>query len=98
MIIPPRKYAVLSPTGMTSPTQRDQHISAIERDSRFEWKRASGYYAQSHAENTFSRFKQIFGGRLRAKRDEAQEREAPLACQLLNRMLELGRSQSCPLS
>ncbi|MDH3603045.1 MAG: IS5 family transposase, partial [Candidatus Tectomicrobia bacterium] len=98
VIIPPRKDAVLSPTATTSPTQRDQHISAIESDGRFAWKRTSGYYTQSHAENAFSRFKRTFGGGLRAKRDESQEREASLACELLNRMLELGRPQSYPVS
>jgi hypothetical protein len=98
VIIPPRQDAVLSPTGRTSPTQRDQHISVIESEGRFAWKRMSGYYAQSHAENAFSRFKRIFGDGLRAKRDEAQEREASLACELLNRMRELGRPLSYPVS
>jgi hypothetical protein len=35
VIVPPRKVAVPSPTAATSPTQRDQHISAIERDGLF---------------------------------------------------------------
>jgi Transposase DDE domain len=96
--IPPRKDAVLSPTGRTSPTQRDQHISVIESEGRFAWKRMSGYYAQSHAENAFSRFKRIFGDGLRAQRDASQEREASLACQLLNGMRELGRPKSYVVS
>jgi hypothetical protein len=82
----------------TAPTQRDQHLLAIESAGRFGWKRTSGYYAQSHAENVFSRFKRTFGGGLRAKRDASQEREASLACQLLNRMRELGRPQSYAVS
>ena len=94
VIIPPRKDAVLSPTATTAPTQRDEHLLVIESEGRCGWKRISGYYAQSHAENVFSRFKRTFGGGLRAKRDASQEREASLACQLLNRMRELG----CPLS
>jgi hypothetical protein len=98
VIIPPRKDAVLSPAARTSPTQRDQHLLAIESEGRFAWKRTSGYYAQSHAENAFSRFKRTFGGGLRAKRDESQEREASLACQLLNRMQESGRPLSYPVS
>jgi len=53
VIIPLRKDAVLSPTGRTSPTQRDEHLLEIERTGRFKWKRTSGYYAQSHAENAF---------------------------------------------
>jgi hypothetical protein len=47
VIIPPRKDAVLSPTGTTSPTQRDQHLLAIESDGQFAWKRTSGYYDQA---------------------------------------------------
>jgi hypothetical protein len=94
VIIPPRKDAVLSPSAMTTPSQRDQHLLVIEHEGRYAWKRTSGYYAQSQAENAFSRFKRTFGGGLRAKREASQEREASLACQLLNRMLELGRPQS----
>ena len=94
VIIPPRKDAVLSPSAMTTPSQRDQHLLVIEHEGRFAWKQTSGYYAQSQAENAFSRCKRTFGGGLRAKRDASQEREASLACQLLNRMLALGRPQS----
>ena len=94
LIVPPRKDAVLSPLGTTTPTQRDQHLLTIERDGRFHWKRTSGYYDQAHAENAFARYKKTFGGRLRANRDAAQEREASLACALLNRMREFGRPQS----
>jgi hypothetical protein len=98
VIIPPRKDTVLSPTVRSAPTQRDQHLLEIEREGRFAWKRTSGYYDQADAENAFSHFKRTFGDRLRAKRDEAQEREASLACQLLNRMWELGRPESYPVS
>jgi hypothetical protein len=98
VIIPPRTDAMLSPTATTAPTQRDQHVLAIESEGRLGWKRTSGYYAQSHAENLFSRFKRLFGARLRAKRDESQEREASLACQLLNRLRELGRPESYVVS
>jgi hypothetical protein len=94
VIIPPRKDAVVSSTGMTSPTQRDQHLIAIEHEGRFAWKRTSGYYAQSHAENAFARYKRTFGGHMRAKRNAAQEREAAIACGVLNRMREMGRPQS----
>jgi hypothetical protein len=60
--IPPRKEAVVSPTATTAPTQRDQHVLAIEHAGRCAWKRGSGDYAQSHAENVFSRYKRTFGG------------------------------------
>ena len=87
----------MSRTATIVPTQRDQHMASIERDGLFAWKRTSGYYAQAHAENAFSRYKRTFGGSSRAKRDESQKREAALACELLNRMLELGRPQSYPV-
>ncbi len=44
-----------------------------------------------------ARSQRTIGGRLRAKREAAQEREALLACQLLNQMRELGRPQSYPV-
>ena len=94
VIIPPRKDAVLSPMAKSAPTQRDQHVLAIASEGRCAWKRTSGYYAQSQAENAFSRFKRTFGGKLRSKWDECQEREAALACELLNRMQVMGRPQS----
>jgi hypothetical protein len=98
VIIPPRKDAVLSPTATTAPTQRDQHLLAIESEGRLSWKRTSDYDVQSHAENVFSRFKRTFGGGLRAKRGDSQDREALLACQLLNRMREMGRPESYVVS
>jgi len=94
VIIPPRKDAVLRPTATTAPTQRDQHVLAIENAGRFAWKRTAGDDAQSQAENACARWKRICGGCLRAKRDASQEREASLACASLNRMQALGRPQS----
>jgi hypothetical protein len=98
VIIPPRRDAVLSDQAATFPTQRDQHLLALEREGRFAWKRTSGYDAQRHAEHVFFRFKQIFGGQLRAKREASQERETSLACALLNRMRDLGRPESYAVS
>ena len=43
----------VEPQATTAPTQRDQHLLAIESEGRCGWKRTSGYYAQSHAENVF---------------------------------------------
>jgi hypothetical protein len=44
--------------------------------------------------NAFAQFKHTFGGGLRAKQDETQQREAALACDLLDRMRERSRPQS----
>ncbi len=92
--IPPRKDAVLSGAAVDCPYQRDHHVTDILSKGRPQWKRQSGYYLQSHAENVFFRYQTILGGRLRAKRGEAQEREAAIGCAVLNRMRALGRPQS----
>jgi hypothetical protein len=94
MVVPPRKDAVLSSDSTRALSKRNLHISKIEKMGRANWRRQSGYYLQSHVENTFSRFKRIIGGRLRSKHDEAQEREALIGCAILNRMLEIGRPVS----
>ncbi len=94
MIVPPRKDAVLSDSSMGVLSQRNQHISEIGKMGRSDWRRQSGYYLQSHVENTFCRLKQIIGGRLRSNHGEAQKREALIGCSILNKMLEMGRPVS----
>ena len=97
IIIPPRKNAIISGAPGESKTQRTEHIERIQNEGHFKWKRISGYYKQSHVENAFARYKQIFGGRLHAKRNDSQRKEAKIACSLLNRMISLGSPDSCPV-
>jgi len=78
VVVPPRRNAVPSRNASTSPTQRDEHIATLLADGLSQWRRESGYYAQSGVENVFSRYKAIIGGHLRAKRQDSQEREALL--------------------
>ncbi len=97
IVIPPRRDAVVAGNDDCR-SQRDSHIEHIQNAGRFDWKRSSGYYAQSHAENTFARYKQIFSGMLHAKRNDSQERETQIACGILNRMITLGRPDSVPVT
>ncbi len=97
VIVPPRREAAPSGEATGSNSQRAHHIEAIKETGRFKWKRESGYYLQSPAENSRSRYKRIISGRLRAKRDEAQDREALVACSILNRVHEMGQPQSYPI-
>jgi hypothetical protein len=94
VIIPPRKDAVLSNNSISAFSHRVHHIAEIRSKGRSEWKRQSGYYLQSHAENAFYRYQRIIGGRLRAKNDDAQKWEAAIGCAILNRMLEMGEPLS----
>ena len=58
----------------------------------------SGAHQQARAENAMSRYKRIIGDRLRAKRLEAQKREAAIAVNAINRMTELGMPESVQVS
>ena len=98
IVVPPRRNAVPSPSAQSSPTQRDIHLAAIQSEGIFVWRRASGDYAQSHVENAFYRYKAIIGGDLRAKRADSQQREAQLGCANLNRLRDLGRPTSVPIT
>ena len=61
---------------------------------RRRWKKASGYHQQARVENAFFWYKSIVGDCLRARSSSGQRREAVLACNVLNRMTELGRPVS----
>jgi len=51
VVVPPRKDAVLSNNSIRFSSHRDRHIMDIQSKGRSEWKRQSGYYLQSHAED-----------------------------------------------
>jgi len=95
VVIHPRVNAVLS--GKDEWTQRDWHVHKIRSDGVEAWRRESGYYRQSTVENTFYRYKTIIGKRLRARGEDACQVEATIACKILNRFLDLGRTESIPV-
>ena len=51
----------------------------------------AGYHRQARVENAFFRYKSIIGDGLRARSPAGQGREVVLACNILNRLTELGR-------
>ena len=59
-----------------------------------QWKKESGYHRQARVANTFFRYKTIIGDRIRARHPKSQAAEALIACNILNRMAELGRPES----
>ncbi len=58
---------------------------------RRRWKKESGYHRQGTVENAFFRHKSILGDRVRARTSDSQKTEALIACNILNRMFEIGR-------
>jgi len=73
---------------------RDRTIRRVTQIGRSRWKKESGYHRQARVENAFFRYKSIIGDRLRARHSKAQDAEALIACNILNRMTELGRPAS----
>ena len=94
VVVPPIKSARV---GTPRCPARDRTVRRIRKVGRRQWKKESGYHRQARAENSFYRFKTILGDRMRSRGAEAQTVEARLACNILNRMTELGRPESYPI-
>ena len=93
VVVPPTKTATVSRRGPRSDL-RDRTIRRVKELGRRRWKKESGYHRQGTVENAFFRYKSIIGDRLRARHANAQRVEALIACNILNRMMDLGRSAS----
>ena len=97
VVVPPAKTARLSQRRPRS-RARDRTIRRITKMGRRRWKKEAGYHRQARVENAFFRYKSILGDRLRGRTRAAQEVESVLACNVLNRMTELGRPESFVIS
>ncbi|MFT6082965.1 MAG: hypothetical protein ACJAYX_003140 [Planctomycetota bacterium] len=91
VVVPPIKTAQ---TGGRGCRARDLVVRCVRKVGRRQWKKESGYHQQARAENTFFRYKRILGDRLHSRDADAQVVEARLACNILNRMVELGMPAS----
>ena len=76
---------------------RDAHLDRIKEVGRRRWRLETGQHQQARAENTFYRTKKRFGARLSARNEEAQRNEVVIACNILNKMTELGMPNSVAL-
>ena len=97
VVIPPRSDATVGGANVTPCSARDRTVARVKKVGRRLWKKESGYHRQGTVENAFFRYKSIIGDRLRARHPKAQEAEASIACNILNRMAELGRPASCAI-
>jgi len=94
VIVPPSKSATRSSQRRSRSSARDRTIMRIKKIGHRRWKKESGYHRQARVENTFFRYKAIVSGRIRARHPESQQAEAVIACNILNRMLAIGRPES----
>jgi Transposase DDE domain len=94
VILPPRVTAVLSPTADVAPSPRDRHIRIIQEKGQRGGQKAVGYGKRSLVETGMFRYQTLIGPTLRARKFEAQQVEARVACSVINRMTQLGRPRS----
>ena len=95
VVVPPAKSATRSRRRRSRSSARDRTIMRVKEIGRRRWKKESGYHRQARVENTFFRYKTIdWRQELRARHPQAQEAEAIIACNVLNRMMGLGRPES----
>jgi hypothetical protein len=80
------------PRARASP--RNRTIERVQEIGRQPGKKEAGYHQQARAENALFRSKTIVGDRLRARSEPGRKVEARIACDVLNRMTELGRPES----
>jgi IS5 family transposase len=97
VIVPPIRTATRSRRRRILPCSRNRTIMRVKEIGRRRWKKESAYHQQARVENTFFRYKSIIGDRLRARHPKSQEAEALMACNILNRMITLGRPESCAI-
>jgi len=91
-IVPPCKGAVTGPTAATSPTQRDQHVLAVDAHGRMNWQKTTGYNRRSKVEASISRYKRVIGDTLKSRDDARRVTEVAIAIKSLNRMRKLGQA------
>ncbi len=94
VVVPPVKNATLSRARNRAARARNRTVNRVRKVGRRQWKKETHYHQQARAENTFFRYKQLIGGRLRSRHPGNQQTEARLACSMLNRMLHLGPPKS----
>jgi hypothetical protein len=94
VVVPPSRIAIESGGDTPADQARDVAVRRIREAGRRQWRKESGHHQQARAENTFFRYKRLLGERLRARDPDGRRVEARLACNILNRMLELGAAMS----
>lgn len=86
VIIPPRSNAAID----NKTHQRNQAIKHIKEHGKPKWKREFGYHQRSLVENTFSRWKTVFGDCMKSKIPDSQQVETTLKSVILNKMTDIG--------
>lgn len=71
-------------------SKRQMHINYIAKKGVYAWQNKNKYGRRSKVENTFFRYKEIVGRKLRSRKWSNQEAEIHLGCCILNMFTKLG--------
>jgi hypothetical protein len=97
-MIPPDKNAKLQRgQPLACLEERDRairRIAELGEEGRAQWKREVGYHRRSRVETLMFRYKTLLGDRLASRKAWAQTTEVAIKLDALNRMMELGMSES----
>ena len=100
-LVPPSKNAALTEEKFVNAEEnlssRDERIKYIREHGLDEWRKTSGYHIRSLVENTFFRYKTIFGQKLFSRHDHNMNVETHLRFSLLNKFNKLGLPKSVPI-
>jgi len=94
VVVPPSTTATSSRRLRARASPRDRTAERAKDVGRRAWKKEAGYHQQARVENAFFRYKTIIGDQLRARGEAGRRVEAHIACDVLNRMTELGKPRS----
>jgi len=95
-VIPPQKNANYweDSDGNLLDIKRNDILKEIDRTSRQEWKKKSGYHRRSLSETAMMRYKTIFGSTLYSRIIEKQKTENLIKISCLNKMTRTGMPSS----
>ena len=93
-VIPPRASAVPSTENAKAQSQRDRHIRIITEKGRMALQKATSYGRRTLGETAVGRYKAIIGPKLHARTLPAQQGEAAIAADVLNRMIRAAKPGS----
>jgi hypothetical protein len=72
-------------------TERQEQVIYIQEKGYHAWRVKNDYGRREKVENTFFRFKNSFGSKFLSRDDQNMKIELDIKCQLLNKMLKIGR-------
>ena len=72
-----------------------QHSATYQQNKGYHaWRNKNKYGRRESVENTFFRFKNSFGSKFLSRNEQNMKNEMTIKCQLLNKMLKIGKVKS----